>query len=171
MRFINTHYYYYSLLLLCFRVYLPSVILCCFVLPTVIPYLWGESMWNAYFVCVALRYMTCMHVTFCVNSFAHMFGNRPYDKFINPVENAFVSFFAVGEGFHNYHHTFPQDYSTSEFGFKLNLTTMLIDFMASIGQVYDRKKMTPELVQKRMKKTGDGTVGFGYLSDQTTKTE
>ena len=115
--------------------------------------------------------MTCMHVTFCVNSFAHMFGNRPYDKFINPVENAFVSFFAVGEGFHNYHHTFPQDYSTSEFGFKLNLTTMLIDFMASIGQVYDRKKMTPELVQKRMKKTGDGTVGFGYLSDQTTKTE
>ena len=33
-------------------------------------------------------------------------------------ENLFVAFGAIGEGFHNYHHTFPQDYSTSEFGCK-----------------------------------------------------
>ena len=39
---------------------------------------------------------------------------------------------------------------------------MLIDFMAMIGQVYDRKKMSPELVKRRIERTGDGTTGFGY---------
>ena len=32
----------------------------------------------------------------------------------------------MGEGFHNYHHTFPYDYSTSEWGFRLNVTTRLV---------------------------------------------
>ena len=45
-----------------------------------------------------------------------------------------VSVVALGEGFHNYHHTFPYDYSTSEWGHRINLTTAFIDFMALIGQ-------------------------------------
>ena len=53
---------------------------------------------------------------------------------IGPVENMTVSVVALGEGFHNYHHTFPYDYSTSEWGQRLNLTTAFIDFMALIGQ-------------------------------------
>jgi len=42
------------------------------------------------------------------------------------------------------------------------MTTMLLDFMALFGQVYDRKKMTPELVKQRMQRTGDGSTGFGF---------
>lgn len=51
------------------------------VIPTLLPYyLTGESMWNAYHVCVALRYMYSLHDTFLVNSYAHHTGMRPYDK-------------------------------------------------------------------------------------------
>lgn len=32
-----------------------------------------------------------------------MYGNKPYDKNIMPVENIAVSVAAMGEGFHNYH--------------------------------------------------------------------
>ena len=39
------------------------------------------------------------------------FGMKPYDATIGPVENMSVSVLALGEGFHNYHHTFPQDKS------------------------------------------------------------
>jgi stearoyl-CoA desaturase (delta-9 desaturase) len=144
------------------NMYYPSVVLLCVAMPTVVPmYFWGESFINAYF-CAVLRYTAFLNATWCVNSVAHMFGNKPHDKHINPVENAFVAVAAVGEGFHNYHHTFPSDYSASELGGKLNLTTMFIDLMAQLGQVEDRKKMSDKVVAARKDRTGDGTVGFGY---------
>ena len=97
---------------------------------------------------------------------------------IGPVENMTVSVVALGEGFHNYHHTFPYDYSTSEWGQRLNLTTAFIDFMALIGQkeilhiiyiylslqsiyiiiitgqAYDLRKPTSETVRARAARTG-----------------
>lgn len=39
-----------------------------------------------------------------VNSAAHMWGYKPYDRRINPVENVAVAVVAMGEGWHNYHH-------------------------------------------------------------------
>ncbi|GIY25932.1 acyl-CoA desaturase [Caerostris extrusa] len=83
------------------------------------------------------RYVICLHFTWCVNSLAHMWGNKPYDKNISAVETKWVSAFAIGEGFHNYHHTFPWDYATSELGYKYNFTTLFIDCMAYLGQAYD----------------------------------
>ena len=151
---------------------MPSVVLLCFVLPTVIPwYFWGEDPWRAYFVCGMLRYTLSLHFTWLVNSVAHLLGNKPYDQFINPAENILVTLITFGEGFHNFHHTFPQDYSTSELGMRLNMTTCLIDLMALIGQVYDRKKMPADLVKQRMLRTGDSTEGFGYTKLEETKTQ
>lgn len=89
-----------------------------------------------------------------------MFGNKPYDVNINPAENLIVSIASIGEGFHNYHHTFPQDYATSEFGgFYFNFTKIFIDFFYAIGQVNDRKKISPELVIARRKRTGNLSEG------------
>ncbi|KAK3091664.1 hypothetical protein FSP39_021653 [Pinctada imbricata] len=135
-----------------------AVILMCFVVPTFVPYLfWGESLWNAYFLAGILRYCATLNATWNVNSFAHLWGPKPYDKTINPSENMGVAFSTIGEGFHNYHHTFPHDYSTSEYGWRLNLTTVFIDFMARIGQASERRKIPPEVVLKRKQRTGDGS--------------
>lgn len=50
-----------------------------------------------------------------------------------------VSLAAFGEGWHNYHHVFPWDYKTSEFGdYKFNISTGFIDFFAKIGWAYNR---------------------------------
>lgn len=139
------------------------MVLLCFVLPTMLPwYFWGESALTSFCICGVLRYVAVLHATWCVNSVAHSdWGSRPYDRFISPVENFFVSLFAVGEGFHNYHHTFPFDYATSEFGWRVNPTSMFIDAMAAIGQVTDRKMVSHEAIRRRMERTGDGTTGFG----------
>ncbi|RWS23786.1 stearoyl-CoA desaturase 5-like protein, partial [Leptotrombidium deliense] len=112
----------------------------CFILPTAIPYYyWNETVWNAFFVCALFRLCFSLNVAFCVNSVTHIWGNKPYDQNILSTENVGVSFLAVGEGYHNYHHTFPWDYSTSEFGWKVNPTTLFIDTCAWLGLVYDRK--------------------------------
>ena len=94
-----------------------------------------------------LRYVSVLHATWLVNSAAHMFGMKPYDVKIGPVENMAVSVLAMGEGFHNYHHTFPYDYSTSEWGPHLNITTAFIDFMAMIGQYSISSKFSTSVTQ------------------------
>ncbi|CAK8681504.1 unnamed protein product [Clavelina lepadiformis] len=135
------------------RHYKAAVILMCFVVPSAVPLLWGENLWVSFLMSI-LRYCIQLNVTWCVNSVAHMWGNKPYDKSILPTENMWVNFFAIGEGFHNYHHVFPYDYATSEYGFRYNLTTTLIDCMAFLGLVSDRRTVNPEAIKGRKQRTG-----------------
>lgn len=141
------------------RFYLPLMVTFCFVIPTVVPCVfWGESLWNAYFIAAILRYCVGLNATWSVNSFAHLWGMKPYDKRINPAENISVVLSAVGEGFHNFHHTFPSDYATSEYGWHLNITTVFINCMYYLGQAYDMKKTPDRVVQMRKQRTGDGSL-------------
>ena len=143
-----------KLVMLQHKYYMSSFLFCGFILPTVLPYfLWGECLYTAYFMAV-FRYVTVLHITWLVNSAAHFFGNKPYDKTIGPTENMLVSILAMGEGFHNYHHTFPYDYSTSEWGYTLNTTTKLIDLMSYIGQAYNLRTASTETIEARSIRTG-----------------
>ena len=56
-----------------------------------------------------------------------------------------TSLFTMGEGGHNYHHTFPQDYRTSEFPICFNWTKPIIDMFAILGWAYDRKVVSEEV--------------------------
>ena len=112
-----------------------------FILPPLIAcYGWGEDYWNALFVCGFLRFIITLHITFCVNSFAHFFGDRPYDPNTYPADNKWVALVAAGEGWHNWHHKYPYDYAASEFGAlkQFNTAKIFIDFFAAIGLVTDR---------------------------------
>eukprot|EP00099_Drosophila_melanogaster_P022663 NP_650201.1 desaturase 2 [Drosophila melanogaster] len=133
--------------------------LACFVLPTVIPMVyWNETLASSWFVATMFRWCFQLNMTWLVNSAAHKFGNRPYDKTMNPTQNAFVSAFTFGEGWHNYHHAFPWDYKTAEWGcYSLNITTAFIDLFAKIGWAYDLKTVAPDVIQRRVLRTGDGS--------------
>ncbi|CAG2107902.1 unnamed protein product, partial [Medioppia subpectinata] len=137
------------------RHYKPAAIILCFVMPSVVPmYLWSETFCNAFFVCVWLRYILALNACWLVNSVAHMWGYKPYDVSIGPTDNSPISALVLGEGFHNFHHTFPWDYSTSEWGWKCNVTTLILDQLATIGWVYDRRYATRDLIEKRKTRTG-----------------
>ncbi|CAB0011588.1 unnamed protein product [Nesidiocoris tenuis] len=118
-----------------------------FGIPISVPALfWGESWSNGILFCYFFRYMITLHGTWTVNSIAHFYGYRPYSKDIRPVESEFVAFISSGEGWHNYHHTFPWDYRAGEYGKKWNFSAKLVDWFASIGWAYDLKCATPEMV-------------------------
>jgi stearoyl-CoA desaturase (Delta-9 desaturase) len=116
----------------------------CFVFPGLVCMLWGDNFWNGYWVAGALRYIWVLHCTWMVNSAAHFFGDHPYDPKSWPAENAFVSFLAVGEGWHNWHHKYPFDYAASEFGIErqYNPTKLFIDICVSLGLASDCKRAT-----------------------------
>lgn len=134
------------------------VSLFCFAIPIAVPvFVWEEAVYIAALVSGFMRYCALLNGTWLVNSAAHMWGTRPYDERINPAENFSVAFCATGEGFHNYHHVFPHDYSASEYGWHFNITTFFIDTMYILGQAYDRRKIPMDIVLKRKLRTGDGS--------------
>ncbi|KAJ6219713.1 hypothetical protein RDWZM_005525 [Blomia tropicalis] len=142
------------------RFYIPLIVLIWGFIPTFIPYyLWDERPIFAFLGCVCFRYVYVLHCTWLVNSSAHLSGHRPYNQNIEPRENNSVVYLAFGEGYHNYHHTFPWDYSASELGYRynFNITTLLIDFFEWCGLAYDLKKPPPHLIKARMGRSGDGT--------------
>lgn len=67
-----------------------------------------------------------------------------YDSDALPADNAMVAYAAFGEGWHNYHHRFPYDYATSEFGVssQFNVAKLFIDTLAALGLVWERKRAT-----------------------------
>lgn len=152
--------------------YMPLMVLCCFVMPTMLPvYGWGESWSKALVVAGITRWIFTLNCTWLINSAAHQFGSRPYDHRLNPSNNDWVSFPTLGEGYHNYHHVFPWDYKTSEFGNSfLNLTTMFIETCARMGWTSDLQTVTVEMVEKRVKRTGDGSHRF-WGTEYSTKEE
>ncbi|KAK1931796.1 Stearoyl-CoA desaturase 5 [Phytophthora citrophthora] len=143
--------------------YLKTVLLMCYLLPTAMGYYLGDA-WAGFWVGGIFRHVWVLHMTWMVNSIAHFFGYKPYDRKIQPVENLIVALGALGEGYHNYQyvpalpqssssflannasfcsHKYPSDYATSEWGLlsgQFNPTKAFIDFMALIGQAYDLKR-------------------------------
>ncbi|KAL0274797.1 UNVERIFIED_CONTAM: hypothetical protein PYX00_002836 [Menopon gallinae] len=155
------------------KYYYPLFAILTVAFPVLVPcYFWNESLWNSMWMHFNTRFCITLNIAFFVNSVAHMYGMRPYDKHISPTENLAVSIAALGEGWHNYHHVFPYDYRTGELGnYKLNPTTGFIDFFAKLGWAYDLKTVPPELIKRKKKRSGDGSVIWGWGDRDMPKDE
>ena len=152
------------------KYYVPLVVTLCFVVPTLIPWLvWEENWLTALMVAGFLRYTLVLHVTWFVNSLAHWVGTKPFDKNIYPSQNSVVAYLALGEGWHNYHHVFPWDYRTAEFGglINYNLTSLGIDLCSKLGLAYDLRTVSPEMIDKRINRTGDPNYVPIYAKTKT----
>lgn len=126
------------------------------IIPVAVPmYLWNERFITSFVWSFMIRYMLLLHSTWLVNSAAHYVGHRPYDKRIEARESLYAIWSGLGEGFHNYHHTFPYDYRASEWGRFWNITTGFIDLCARIGLVYDRRRVDEKSIERRRAKTGE----------------
>lgn len=50
-------------------------------MPVLVPwYFWNEDLWMSFWVMFNCRFCTTLNIAFFVNSVAHMWGKRPYDK-------------------------------------------------------------------------------------------
>nr|XP_049704544.1 acyl-CoA Delta(11) desaturase-like [Helicoverpa armigera] len=133
--------------------------LCCFILPTLAGvWLWDESWWTAVAWQCFIRYASAFHCEFTVNSLAHAYGYRPYNSTIPPAESWYVSLTTLGEGYHNYHHSFPFDYKAAETWDLLNLSTAFIRLFRSIGWAYDLKEASEESVRGLVERLGKSAV-------------
>lgn len=123
----------------------------CYLIPGLYGYLRYDSFWLGVLFFGFMRHMVLLHATWLVNSIAHTYGYRPYDTSISPTESFLTSLSAMGEGWHNWHHTYPFDYAASEYGIfgRYNPSKLFIDLCAWLGLASDRKRATHLWAERR----------------------
>jgi len=119
-----------------------------FVLPSLIAgFGWGDFR-GGYFYAGVLRLIFVHHSTFCVNSVAHFFGGFTYDDERSPRDNLFTAFLTLGEGYHNFHHEFPNDYRNGIRFYDYDPTKWLIAGLSLLGLTYELKEFPANEVTK-----------------------
>jgi len=119
----------------------------------------GDTLLDAFLLSVVMRNISIYHDTAFVNSAAHMFGDRPYNDVIDPRENYYVSLAAFGEGYHNYHHSYPWDYKAGESTAGFNFTSLFIEIMAVFGLASNLRVASKEVVERGKAKTAKSRKG------------
>lgn len=92
-----------------YRYYVPIATVAGFLLPTALGWIAGD-VWGGFVVGGLLRLVCLYQATFCVNSVAHTLGTQPYSDKDSSRDSMLTAFISLGEGYHNYHHSFPYDY-------------------------------------------------------------
>lgn len=123
----------------------------CFAFPAFVATFLGDTFWNGFLIAGALRYVAVLNATWAVNSVVHSWGSRPYNPAHQTADNGWVSVFAIGEGWHNWHHAFGWDYAAAELGAlqQFNPTKVFIDVMALLGLAWDRKRALGAWAQRK----------------------
>ncbi len=91
------------------RYYLPLVLLTNFGIPVALGLYFGDF-WGMLLLAGVTRLVISHHVTFFINSLAHMWGTQPYNDRNSAKDNPVLAFLTYGEGYHNFHHHFLHDY-------------------------------------------------------------
>ncbi len=107
--------------------------------PVLIGALFGHAL-AAFIFSVCFRIVFVHHSTWCINSVCHMFGKATYDTQATARDHWFVGFMTFGEGFHNYHHRFPNDFRNGVKWYHWDPSKWLIMLFEKIGLAWDLKR-------------------------------
>lgn len=97
-----------------------------------------------------VRLLVSHHLTWFVNSLAHYWGERTYSKEHSAVDNYILAFLTVGEGYHNYHHTFPSDYRNGVSWYHFDPTKWTIWLLSRLGLASDLRRFGSHKIKKRL---------------------
>ncbi len=109
-----------------------------------------HDVFGAVVIVFLARLFVTHHTGWFINSWAHMFGSKPYSKEHSAVNNALLAVFTFGEGYHNYHHTFPSDYRNGVRWYQYDPTKIVIWCLAKIGVVRNLRKVELPLIKRKM---------------------
>ncbi len=116
------------------------------VVPLILGALTGHIL-GAFILTVCLRLVIVMNSAFFINSFAHTFGSRPYDKTISARDHWLGAFLTNGEGYHNFHHRFPSDYRNGVKWYHWDPSKWLIYALSKVGLTWDLKRTSDEKIR------------------------
>lgn len=114
-------------------------------LPTAVASLWGDP-WGGFLIAGLARMVVNHHTTFCINSVCHSLGRQPYSDQDSARDSWLSALLTYGEGYHNYHHAFPNDYRNGIRFFHWDPTKWFIKFSHWLGLAKDLRKVRKEKI-------------------------
>ncbi len=129
------------------RHYLTLVLLTNFGIPALLGWLVGD-VWGMLLLGGVLRLVISHHVTFFINSLAHMWGTQPYNDRNSAKDNPVLAFLTYGEGYHNFHHHFLHDYRNAIRWWQWDPTKWFIWSVSRLGLAHGLRR-TPDVTIQR----------------------
>ena len=108
-------------------------------LPLLLGWLTGDVI-GVFLLAGVLRLVVSHHVTFFINSLAHMWGTQPYTDENSARDNHLLALITYGEGYHNYHHLFQNDYRNGIRWWHLDINKWFISACALVGLAKNRRR-------------------------------
>src|SRR6266496_2387164 len=111
--------------------------------------LWGgwPSALGSLLIGSVLRVVLVQHSTFCINSFCHWIGRRPYSSRCTARDSWIMALFTFGEGYHNYHHEFQHDYRNGVKPWQFDPTKWAIWTLSRLGLASQLRRVPAEKIQ------------------------
>lgn len=98
---------------------------------------------------VVYRTLFTWHVTWGVNSAAHLWGYRNYETRENSRNNWLIALGTNGEGWHNNHHADPRAAAHGHRWWELDVTFLTIRLWEKLGLVWDIQLPSQSLLNRR----------------------
>lgn len=88
------------------------------------------------------------HVTFLVNSAAHMTGSRRFKTRDESRNNVWVALLTMGEGWHNNHHRYPSSERQGFYAWEIDMTHYILVVLSWLGLVWDLRRPPKEIYEE-----------------------
>ncbi len=109
-------------------------------LPMLLGLLLGDF-WGILLLAGVFRLFISHHMTFFINSLAHIWGKQTYTEENSARDNWVVALLTWGEGYHNFHHIFQNDYRNGVRWWQFDLTKWFINICHYLGLVSDLRRV------------------------------
>ncbi len=97
----------------------------------------------------AISTVAVYHMTFTVNSLAHVWGKRRYATQDDSRNNFWIALFTLGEGWHNNHHHYPGAARQGFYWWEIDFTYYGLKLLASLGLIWQLRKVPTEIRNSR----------------------
>jgi stearoyl-CoA desaturase (delta-9 desaturase) len=110
---------------------------------------WASGdVWGVFWLAGIARLVLSHHVTWFINSLAHWWGSQPYTDKNTARDNPILAFMTYGEGYHNFHHLYANDYRNAVRWWQWDPTKWLIATLERLGLASNLKRMPDVTIQQ-----------------------
>lgn len=148
------------------KYYMPLAITMSFGLPTWFGLMFGDP-WAGLLIGGALRVVLTQQSTFFVNSLSHTLGKQTYSDEVSARDSIIVAILTHGEGYHNFHHQFQNDYRNGIRWYHWDPTKWTIWALYLMGLAKKLRKISEQEILKAKLQVESIKLKSKGLSDET----
>lgn len=118
--------------------------------------------WSGLLVGFMLSTVLVCHVTFAVNSLAHVWGSKRFETGDTSRNHWFLALLLLGEGWHNNHHHCQSSARVGFYWWELDVTYYVLVVLGWVGLVWDIRGVPARVYETAAAKPSSSPLGASY---------